>query len=60
MHMDFTEAIAIASELAPSMVDALMVIAPGRQAGRNDNLTRATVESEHDMAITTLAGARRL
>jgi hypothetical protein len=33
--MDFTEAIVIASELAPSMVDALMVISPGRQAGIN-------------------------
>jgi len=43
--MDFTEAIAIviASELAPSMVDARMVMSPGRQAGINDNLTRATV-----------------
>ena len=37
IDMDFTEAIAIfiASELAPSMVDALMVISPGRQAGIN-------------------------
>jgi hypothetical protein len=35
--MDFTKAVAIviASELAPSMVDTLMIIAPGRQTGIN-------------------------
>src|SRR5262245_10393588 len=35
--MDFTETIAIviASELAPSMVDVLIVISPGRHAGIN-------------------------
>ena len=37
IHMHFAKAITIviASKLAPSMVDTLMIIAPGRQTGIN-------------------------
>ena len=42
IHMHFTKAVAIfiAGKLAPSMVDALMTVAPGLQAGINTVFVR--------------------
>src|SRR5712691_11262778 len=42
IHMDFTKTVAIfiSSELAPSMVDTLMIISPGLQTGINAILVR--------------------
>ena len=42
IHMHFTQAVAIfiSGKLAPSMVDTLMTIAPGLQAGINTVLVR--------------------
>src|SRR5215510_14079581 len=50
IHMHFTKAVAIfiPGVLAPSMVDTLMLVSPGRQAGINAVLIRTHTCPRHD------------